>query len=69
MTKRILLADDDASVREALGQVLELEHYDVVLTGGGAAGAKPSRSCGRTYRTWCCLILTCRTRMAGRHST
>jgi DNA-binding NtrC family response regulator len=35
MTKRILLADDDASIREALGRVLELEHYDVVLAGGG----------------------------------
>ena len=35
MTKRILLADDDASVRETLGRVLELEHYDVVLAGGG----------------------------------
>jgi DNA-binding NtrC family response regulator len=35
MTKRILLADDDASVRETLGRVLELEHYEVVLAGGG----------------------------------
>jgi len=35
MTKRILLADDDASVRETLGRVLELEHYDVVLASGG----------------------------------
>ena len=31
MTKIILLADDDASVRETLGRVLELEHYEVVL--------------------------------------
>jgi DNA-binding NtrC family response regulator len=35
MTKRILLADDDASVRETLGRVLELEHYDVVLASSG----------------------------------
>lgn len=35
MTKIILLADDDASVRETLGRVLELEHYGVVLAGGG----------------------------------
>ena len=35
MTKRILLADDDASVRETLGRVLELEHYEVVLAGSG----------------------------------
>ena len=35
MTKKILLADDDASVRETLGRVLALEHYDVVLAGSG----------------------------------
>jgi two-component system response regulator MprA len=35
MNKRILLADDDASVRETLGRVLTLEHYDVVLAGSG----------------------------------
>ena len=35
MTKIILLADDDASVRETLGRVLELEHYEVVRAGGG----------------------------------
>jgi len=35
MTKKILLADDDASIRETLGRVLTLEHYDVVLAGTG----------------------------------
>ena len=35
MIKKILLADDDASVRETLGRVLELEHYGVVLAGSG----------------------------------
>jgi CheY-like chemotaxis protein len=35
MNKKILLADDDASVRETLGRVLELVHYDVVLAGSG----------------------------------
>ncbi|MGO8927281.1 MAG: response regulator [Limisphaerales bacterium] len=44
MTKRILLADDDASIREALGQVLELEHYDVVLTGGGCEAVAKLRA-------------------------
>jgi len=41
MTRTILLADDDASVRETLARVLELEHYDVVQAGtGGEAAAK-----------------------------
>jgi CheY-like chemotaxis protein len=35
MKKRILLADDDAGIRELLGRVLESEHYDVVLAGTG----------------------------------
>ena len=35
MNKRILLADSDASVRETLGRVLELEHYEVALAGSG----------------------------------
>jgi len=35
MTKKILLADDDASIRETLGRVLELEQYEVVLAGTG----------------------------------
>jgi two-component system response regulator MprA len=39
--KKILLADDDASVRQTLGQVLTLEQYDVVFAATGrAAGAK-----------------------------
>ena len=35
MKAKILLADDDASVREVLGRVLESEHYDVVLARTG----------------------------------
>ena len=33
MKKRILLADDDAGVRQMLGRVLESEHYEVVIEG------------------------------------
>jgi len=41
MKKRILLADDDAAVREMLGRVLESEQYDVVAAKtGGAATTK-----------------------------
>jgi DNA-binding response OmpR family regulator len=35
MKSKILLADDDASVREMLGRVLESEHYDVVYAKTG----------------------------------
>ena len=35
MKAKILLADDDAGVREMLGRVLESEHYDVVLARTG----------------------------------
>jgi two-component system, OmpR family, response regulator MprA len=35
MKKRILLADDDAGIREMLGRVLESEAYEVVLAGTG----------------------------------
>jgi len=35
MKKRILLADDDASVRKMVGRVLESEHYEVVLAQTG----------------------------------
>jgi len=35
MRKRILLADDDAGIREMLGRVLELEGYEVVFAGTG----------------------------------
>jgi DNA-binding response OmpR family regulator len=35
MKKRILLADDDRSVREALGRVLESENYDIVYAESG----------------------------------
>jgi DNA-binding response OmpR family regulator len=35
MKAKILLADDDASVREMLGRVLESEHYDVVYAKTG----------------------------------
>jgi len=33
--KRILLADDDASIRKALGQLLALEQYEVVQAATG----------------------------------
>jgi len=35
MNAKILLADDDASVREMLGRVLESEHYDVAYARTG----------------------------------
>jgi DNA-binding response OmpR family regulator len=35
MKTKILLADDEADVREMLGRVLESEHYDVVLARTG----------------------------------
>src|ERR1017187_8433905 len=35
MKTKILLADDDADVREMLGRVLESEHYEVVLAKTG----------------------------------
>lgn len=35
MKKRILLADDDESVRKMVGRVLESEDYEVLLAGGG----------------------------------
>jgi DNA-binding response OmpR family regulator len=35
MKAKILLADDDAGVREMLGRVLESEHYDAVLARTG----------------------------------
>jgi two-component system response regulator MprA len=44
MNKRILVADDDASVRETLGRVLELERYDVVLAGTGREAIAKLRS-------------------------
>ena len=39
--KKILLADDDAGVREAIGRVLESEHYQVVPAGTGRAAVAP----------------------------
>ena len=33
MTRRVLLVDDDAAVREALGQTLELADVDAVMAG------------------------------------
>jgi DNA-binding response OmpR family regulator len=39
MKAKILLADDDASVREMLGRVLESEHYDVVYAKTGREAA------------------------------
>jgi CheY-like chemotaxis protein len=44
MTKRILLADDDAGVRQMLKRVLELERYDVVTAGTGAEAAAKFRA-------------------------
>ena len=39
--KKILLVDDDASVREMLGRVLKSEHYEVILArDGNEAAAK-----------------------------
>ena len=35
MTKRILLVDDDRSIRESLSKILRAENYDVVLGGNG----------------------------------
>ena len=39
MLKKILLADDDASIRETLGQVLESENYAVTLARSGRDAA------------------------------
>jgi two-component system response regulator MprA len=44
MPKKILLADDDVSVRENLGRVLELELYDVVLASSGSEAAAKFRA-------------------------
>ncbi len=44
MTKRILLADDDAGVRQMLKRVLELEHYDVGTAGTGREAAAKFRA-------------------------
>jgi CheY-like chemotaxis protein len=43
-SKRILLADDDASVREMLGRVLESEHYEVIFAKDGNEAAAKSVS-------------------------
>lgn len=37
--KKILLADDDAAIRQTLGQVLTLEQYEVVFAATGRAAA------------------------------
>jgi DNA-binding response OmpR family regulator len=37
--KKILLADDDASIRQTLGQVLTLEQYEVVFAATGREAA------------------------------
>jgi len=37
--KKILLADDDASIRQMLGQVLLAEQYDVVFAATGREAA------------------------------
>jgi len=39
MKKRILLADDDGSVRRMVGRVLESEQYDVLLAKNGIEAA------------------------------
>jgi DNA-binding response OmpR family regulator len=40
MKRRILLADDDESVRKMVGRVLESEDYDVILARTGAEAIK-----------------------------
>ena len=35
MTKRILLVDDERSIRESLSKILQVENYDVVLAENG----------------------------------
>jgi len=37
MTQKVLLVDDDAAVREALAQTLELADYDPVTAGAFVA--------------------------------
>ena len=39
LMKKILLADDDASIRQTLGQVLASEQYDVTFAASGRAAA------------------------------
>ena len=43
-TRKILLADDDSSVREMLGRVLESEHYEVIYAKNGNEAAAKSVS-------------------------
>jgi DNA-binding response OmpR family regulator len=40
MTKRILLVDDDRSIRESLGKILRAENYEVVLGENGEAAVE-----------------------------
>ena len=44
MTRKILLADDDAAVRHLLGRVLESERYEVVLARTGFAAVLKFRT-------------------------
>ena len=45
MKKRILLADDDESVRKMVGRVLETEDYDVLLAQTGREAIVKALSC------------------------
>jgi DNA-binding response OmpR family regulator len=43
--KTILLADDDAAIRQTLGQLLILEHYNVIFASTGREAAAQFISC------------------------
>lgn len=43
--KKILLADDDASIRQTLGQVLTAEHYEVLFAATGREAAAKFIAC------------------------
>ena len=49
----LCVVDDDADIREALGDVLTLEGYEVVMAGDGQSALDRLR----TRKSGCCLIL------------